>query len=233
MERKYANGEYRECAVCHRSNEETTVLWYSAYQKPLCGKHFAQLYRLGRTLERTHYDGNEYVLCEDHAEIILRDKDYNIVGKAIIDLEDVEKCKKHKWFLSKESKNNLPYVIGKDKTNRRNIWLHRFIMDYAGPLDIDHINRNTFDNRKENLRIADRTINNSNRSFAGVTKSEDKFMARISRYNKKYYLGVYETQQEAEAAVASARKEYKSDPEAFEEKYNKIRQMKGPVKWIA
>jgi hypothetical protein len=53
--------------------------------------------RRGTILERTRHTPNEFVLKEDHAEIVLYNKKSEIVDKALIDLDDVKKCQKHKW----------------------------------------------------------------------------------------------------------------------------------------
>lgn len=47
---------------------------------------------------------NEYIIHDDYAE----GKVYNLkdeyVGSFIISIEDIEKCKKHRWFFKRSSK---------------------------------------------------------------------------------------------------------------------------------
>ena len=66
----------------------------------LCNKHYLQVYRHGKILTRTIYDCNEIVKYDKHAEIILYDNNCNEVARTKIDLEDIERCSKHKWCLA-------------------------------------------------------------------------------------------------------------------------------------
>ena len=77
----------------------------------------------------------------------------------VIDLEDAEKCKNYKWFLSFDEILNSFYV----KTSKYPYSLHRVIMDCPKGFVVDHINHNTLDNRKENLRICTHAENMQNR----------------------------------------------------------------------
>lgn len=77
------------------------------------------------------------------------DKNCNFVNSALIDVEDVEKCRPYKWHIRKS--NSTEYAITSLEGNKK-IHLHRFVLDYDGELEVDHKNRNGLDNRKENLR---------------------------------------------------------------------------------
>lgn len=77
------------------------------------------------------------------------------------------------------------------------VYFHRLILNYTGPLEIDHIDRNGLNNQKENLRIVTRSINKHNTKtwsstgFQGVYKKRSNYMARISKNRKEVYLGTY------------------------------------------
>lgn len=121
---------------------------------------------------------------------------------AIIDIDDIEKVSKIHW-----STNSKGYVFG--KVDGRYTRLHHYILNFKWDGNqqntIDHINRNQLDNRKCNLRIANMTEQNRNRSikprFAKfISKSTDgeKYIVRIYTKNKEYvYLGRFDTLQEA------------------------------------
>jgi len=89
--------------------------------------------------------------------------------------------------------------------------LHRLIMNPSVNEQIDHINKNTLDNRRCNLRLCSNSQNQMNRGmpknntsgFKGVDidkrSKKRKYRVRITANNKVYYLGMFE-----EAAKAGA-----------------------------
>ena len=101
---------------------------------------------------------NQIIEKEQYAELIIRSIKYGI-KHIVIDLEDVEKCKNYKWFLSFDEILNSFYV----KTSKYPYSLHRVIMNCPKGFVVDHINHNTLDNRKENLRICTHAENMKNR----------------------------------------------------------------------
>ena len=101
---------------------------------------------------------NQIIEKEQYAELIIRSMKYGI-KHIVIDLEDVEKCKNYKWFLSFDEILNSFYV----KTSKYPYSLHRVIMNCPKGFVVDHINHNTLDNRKENLRICTHAENMKNR----------------------------------------------------------------------
>jgi len=97
------------------------------------------------------------------------------------------------------------------------IYLHRVVL-CAGSGDIvDHINGNTLDNRRENLRIVSASKNQLNRgtqrnSKTGVKgvswhQARRKFRAELQFLGKKRHLGYFLSLQEAEEAYVKAAKE--------------------------
>ncbi|MFZ2146955.1 MAG: HNH endonuclease signature motif containing protein [Sedimentisphaerales bacterium] len=91
---------------------------------------------------------------------------------AIVDITDYEELSKHKWFAKKTTIKTYTYgsyyaarskkVDGKVKT----IYMHREITNCPDDKEVDHINRNTLDNRRENLRVSTRAENMANRTQA-------------------------------------------------------------------
>jgi hypothetical protein len=118
------------------------------------------------------------------------------------DLEDYDKIKDISWFV-----NDHDYIAG--KINYKSIRMHRLIMDFPEKLCIDHINGNKHDNRKNNLRITTKQGNAQNKinkikgtssKYFGVCKDGNKWLADIKMNKKHYYLGRFDTEEEAALA---------------------------------
>ena len=178
----------------------------------LCPKHYTQIHRYGHFLEQSIYDKNEIVAFEDRAEIVLKNKKCEEVARAIIDLEDVEKCSQYKWH-TRRAKGDTLYVITSLKgEGNKKIHLHRFVLDYDGPLDVDHVNRNGLDNRKCNLKIVEHKRNSANNKHAGIYKVKSgRYRASCTRNYKSIYIGTYDTYEEAAAARAAFIQKIDSD----------------------
>ena len=98
------------------------------------------------------------------------------------------------------------------------ILMHRFIMNVNDKkVMIDHVNGNTLDNRKSNLRIADRMKNlrnsklrsDSNCKYKGIGFRKGKYFARIQiNPKKRLFLGYYNTDVDAAKAYDIAAKQY-------------------------
>lgn len=160
----------------------------------LCRKHISQLWRHGDFLDSTIYDSNEYITDGGVVKIILKDKHCRPVGEAIIDLDDLDRCKAVKWYARK-TKNGI-YAIGTVASKK--VFLHRFVLNYDGHDDVDHINRNTLDNRKSNLRIVPHQINAANNASTGVRRTPSgKYQAFICHNYKTLYLGSFASEEEA------------------------------------
>lgn len=99
--------------------------------------------------------------------------------------------------------------------------VHRiiFLMHHGYlPKYLDHIDSNPTNNRIENLREATCSQNNLNRGkhkrntsgYKGVTWVETckKYSARIAINEKRFFLGYFETPQEAHKAYCNAAKKY-------------------------
>lgn len=86
------------------------------------------------------------------------------------------------------------------------IRMHREILGLkpGDGLVADHINQNTLDNRRQNLRISNKQLNGMNRpgnnprsGFKGVTFSYGKWNASISIKGKRLNLGYFKDKVEA------------------------------------
>ena len=178
------------CDICKK--ELTRKIKSHGYT--LCNKHYKQFKKYGRFLDnnpRTPYDKNEYHICGKITYIDLYDKNFNIVNKAIIDTEDLNKVRFIKWKLSTSG-----YAMNTPKYKGHNKHMSRVIL---GTNDfVDHINHNTLDNRKSNLRIVNRSQNHMNSNYKGVSSlNNGKYYAHIKINQKMLNLGVYTDEEEA------------------------------------
>ena len=130
---------------------------------------------------------------------------------ALVDDEDFERLSKFKWYASPA------YAVrnGKDADGKAmQIRMHREILNAKPDQEVDHVNRNGFDNRRENLRLCSHAENVRNRSsyknnssgFKGVSfhKGTGKWQARIRIDERLQHLGVHATAEEAARAYDAA-----------------------------
>lgn len=87
---------------------------------------------------------------------------------AIIDAEDYDKIKNYTWRLARSKRTGYDNIyvnshINVAKYKIKTVYLHRIIMDCPAGMAVDHINGDTLDNRKSNLRICTRRENSLNR----------------------------------------------------------------------
>ena len=85
------------------------------------------------------------------------------------------------------------------------------------PLTIDHIDRDPFNNKWVNLRIADAFLQSSNREWRATKghkgiafhKATQKWQVRVNKDGKRIYVGIYKTKEEAVIALKEYEKTYK------------------------
>ncbi len=136
---------------------------------------------------------------------------------AIYDLEDAGLVEQYKWHAHWNIKAKSYYANAKpwSKHDKRyyDIQMSRLIMGLElGDLrQIDHINHNTLDNRKSNLRVVTDSQNQQNRKgVKGYSwrKQSQKWQAYIYVNHKLIDLGRFEIEQEARQAYLAARIKY-------------------------
>ena len=134
---------------------------------------------------------------------------------ALVDYEDYEKINKYNWQVSK---NKRSYYATRKNKNKSRIIMHRILINCPENLQVDHINGNGLDNRKENLRICttsqnakNKRLNKNNTSgFKGVIwcKHHKKWLARICVDRKLKFLGYFIKINDAKEAYIKASKQY-------------------------
>lgn len=188
----------RICPQCGRIHFSTNLL---------CPKHSRQLRDYGKFLDnnpRTVYDPNEIRIKGDYAEVDVYDKQANVSQTFIIDTEDVPIIAKYKWGAKYYKKDKLLYIACIDNKTHKHIYLHHLLMGFPSET-IDHINGNTLDNRKSNLRIATKSIQSINQKkventitgIKGVKRSRHGYVAHLGWEGKVYYSKIFNTAAEA------------------------------------
>ncbi len=129
---------------------------------------------------------------------------------AIIDECEYDNISRFNWYIKEShgvyyAQRNL-LINGKRNTQK----MHRFIMDAPKGIQVDHINHNGLDNRKENLRLCthgqnqmnSRSRKGSSSQYKGVIKTKvgKPWAAHYQFNNKVHRIGGFNS--EIEAALA-------------------------------
>ena len=162
---------------------------------------------------------NDFEIRGDVTAIFLRNKNGEII-ETLIDTADltIADSVRNRWYAHKTSSGDYYVMLIDQKAQgKKTVILHRLLMGNPEGYLVDHINHNTLDNRRSNLRVVTNTENQQNRKGAnsdnkvskvlGVSwhKSRKKWQARVQVNKKEVYLGVFDCIQEAEKAVLDAR----------------------------
>ncbi len=138
--------------------------------------------------------------------------------EVIIDQEDRSWFDQYTWTASDNGCGTV-YVHRRTRKHEggkpRKIYLHRALIRAGSGQIVDHINRNSLDNRKANLRIASSAVNNINRGknrtwrgrptssgYKGVSWSNKrkKWHSYIWFDNKRMHLGYFTEDKDAARA---------------------------------
>ncbi len=153
---------------------------------------------------------NDYEVRGDIVAIFLTKINGDYV-ELIIDKDDFEKANlfPHTWSPRYDNRNKTHYVTGSLYQNgkKKQVIFHRWLLDCPEDKQVDHINHNTLDNRRGNLRIVEPSQNSQNRrlrsdnssGYRGVTwdKSAKRWRARVRSKKKTLYTCLFDDVHEA------------------------------------
>lgn len=147
---------------------------------------------------------------------------------AQVDDEDYEYLMQFKWYVN----NQKGYWYVLRSISRGSISMHRFIMNPPKDMVVDHIDHDTLNNQRSNLRICTRAQNNMNSNaqkdrksskYKGVSIKRAKvkrsygywektyWVAFISINNKIKTIGLYPTERDAALAYNEAAKKHQGE----------------------
>ena len=198
------NNTKYHCDICGRPLKKKN----RAYGYTLCMKHMHQYLKYHKFLDnnpRTQKDLNEFREFDTETiEFDCYDKHQNIVGHFYIDKDDLQLIKYHKWRID----TNNRVITGNCTSKNPRRELSHFILNVTDDaLVVDHRDGNSFNNKKDNLRICTQQENLQNKHFMsnntsgtiGVMwdKHRRRWAPEIQWKNQKVHLGRYKNIEEA------------------------------------
>ena len=120
---------------------------------------------------------------------------------ALIDPCDRDAVRAHNWTFSNR------YVC--TSIHGKTVRLHRFIVQPGPGMHVDHINGDSLDNRRANLRVCTRSQNLQNRRLNADSRtgikgvgvlSTGRYRVRVQANGKRLHIGVFDTLEEAALA---------------------------------
>lgn len=130
---------------------------------------------------------------------------------ALVDDADFEFLNQWKWIAIKDE-NTFYAARGEYKNGKQTtLQMHRVLLGLINPkIEGEHIDRNGLNNQRNNLRIANRSQNCSNRpsfkgsssKYKGVSRfgNTNKWRARIQKDSVSKTIGIFNNEQEAALA---------------------------------
>lgn len=119
--------------------------------------------------------------------------------RTIVDDDDFDFLNQFKWSISEKSCMYYPVAYYKGKQ----LIMHRVIMNAPRNMVVDHINGNTLDNRKSNLRIVTPHQNHRNQhvpktsKYRGVYRNKNRWIVNIMCNHKTVIRKAFEDEEEA------------------------------------
>lgn len=144
----------------HRNAPGATDATGSGYLSKSCdGNQDTPTQKIPQPVPRiigTHFDVSD--AGSDTATIIRSDG-----AEILVDRADYDRLNQYRWFAA-GTKNGYAGRSGKRNGKSRILYMHREIMSPPPGFVVDHVNGDTLDNRRSNLRICTKARNSANRT---------------------------------------------------------------------
>lgn len=135
------------------------------------------------------------------AIIRLHDKQGKVTGETVVDDEKWHELTKSPWFLH-------PSGYAQGYVNNKTTQMQRLLCPAPSGYKVDHIDCDKLNNTMGNLRVASNSDNGQNvmkrkgcsSVFIGVYKAGSKWKAEIVKDDARYYLGTFQTEEDAARA---------------------------------
>ena len=159
---------------------------------------------------------NRPAIVKDSIALIPLGKDSKY-GFAIVDNDMSWLAEKYKWTVTNNGKYVCTGTYDFGNGIIKHIYLHRLIAGVNAGGIVDHISRDTMDNRRSNLRIVDSRINQINSQTRGGTsqyrgvcwdKHNKKWQSKLRNKGKWHYFGYYSNEIDAAKAYNDGAKKY-------------------------
>jgi hypothetical protein len=135
---------------------------------------------------------------------------------AIVDESVYKELKEYSWYADKSQNKSREVYYARGKINGKPVYMHRYIIKAKNGMVVDHINGNTLDNRKENLREVTQRANLQNKIIKRTSKypgvcydsHNKRWKARIDINGKEIHLGAFKDEKQAAKCYQDALKRY-------------------------
>ena len=127
--------------------------------------------------------------------------------KTIVDDDDYQELIKYKWYASWDRDRFRARRNKYNNGKQTGILMARYIMNCPNNLCVDHINNDSLDNRKSNLRIVNRFQNQQNskkqcNNLLGhkniyFEKSSNKYVVQFMSNKVRFYVGRFKSLHQA------------------------------------
>lgn len=178
--------------------------------------HYRRWRRTGETgPARQELADADYYVDAETRRIPCRDRFGMVRAWALVDVGDFDRLMERRWHYGAR------YVrsgVGPSRNNRTLLRLQNevFGLPPGSGMEVDHIDRDPLNNRRANLRILQKGLNQQNASkakgkssrFRGVSLSNGYWVAGVTSNGVFHYGGRFKDEEEAGRAAAALRRQY-------------------------